>query len=429
MNILIYTPFWMKGGIEKLIVHLTEFFYNTHRDDYNISILTESVPDAKNQFAIPDNASVYFRNYSPFNKKNESALREFVCRIDPDVIIVMGSSRAMYKIPRAIVGLPFPVILSEHNSDTQIAKSFYNDFRFLNAVRNMADVNHILLDEYGTRFDNPDNIVVIHNPIPASPFHATSSIGNTNKIIHVGRYDMMQKQQDILVKSFSKIAGKYPDWEVHCYGNDWRGGKEKLQALISSLSLDKQIFLHDVVNDVYPVLASGEIFAFPSAHEGFSLALGEALSCGMPAISFSDCPGMTSMIHNNINGILVNGGVKNITGFANAMDKLMSDVDLRKKMSKEALSIASAYSLDKFCGSWKTLIDDTAKLKGKNKLLSLSEMEVNYVNLISTGYFFDELAKLKRSLSNVLFMKKILSKYKLLKPTYFLFSKVRKILR
>ena len=51
-----------------------------------------------------------------------------------------------------------------------------------------------------------------------------------------------------------------------------------------------------------------DIFAFPSYHEEFSLALTEALSCGIPAVGDKNCPAVNELIQDGLNALLEKNG-------------------------------------------------------------------------------------------------------------------------
>ena len=116
------------------------------------------------------------------------------------------------------------------------------------------------------------------------------------------------------------------------------GGEEsnayykELELLIKREGLTKQCFLKGITNNVQGVLEEGDIFAFPSAYEGFGMALAEGMSMGLPSVGFKNCPGVNELIADKQNGLLCDDGVDS---FAGALETLMCDRSLRIKMGKE----------------------------------------------------------------------------------------------
>ncbi|MEP5568784.1 MAG: glycosyltransferase [Halioglobus sp.] len=389
MKVLIYTQYWTKGGIEKLIKYLVDGL-NSSSEHFEIVILTEDVPDPAEQYVLPDSASVYFRNFTPFNEQNREVLRTLALKINPDVVVAMGSTRALYKMPRALVGLPYPIVLSEHNTNTEIVRTFGNDYRFYNAVRNLADINHVIFAEFAADFAQTTKIRAVPNPIVQRKERADVSEKSTNTIVHIGRYHLHQKQQDVLIRSFALVAEDYPTWQLSLYGGDWRNGRETLDKLITQHGLEDRIKLNDSIDNVAEVLSDSSFLAFPSSYEGFGLVVGEALSVGLPVLAFEQCDGVNQLVKDGINGVLVSGSVKDISAFAGGLRSLMGSHSARMNMAKNAPSSVSEFSLERFISGWREILKESYLLKGKNTLMDCSPMEIDYIDLVASGLLFDQ---------------------------------------
>ena len=50
------------------------------------------------------------------------------------------------------------------------------------------------------------------------------------------------------------------------------------------------------------------LLAHPAEHEGWGLAVTEAMAAGVPAVGFADCPGVNQLIRDGVNGLLVRAG-------------------------------------------------------------------------------------------------------------------------
>ena len=81
-------------------------------------------------------------------------------------------------------------------------------------------------------------------------------------------------------------------------------------------------------------MKNASIFALTSASECFPMVILEALSCGLPVISY-DCPhGPRNIISNNKDGILINRN--DIESFAEVLENVINNFELRKEMSVNA---------------------------------------------------------------------------------------------
>ncbi len=126
--------------------------------------------------------------------------------------------------------------------------------------------------------------VVIGNAIPQYDMQADVGADKERHIIlFVGRLSKNHKRPHLLIEAFAELADKFPDWDVELWGEE--DGKlylKELHMLIHKYNLDNRVFIKGSTKDVPSVLVHGDIFAFPSAYEGFGMALGEAMSMGIP---------------------------------------------------------------------------------------------------------------------------------------------------
>ena len=200
-------------------------------------------------------------------------------------------------------------------------------------------------------------VVVIPNSIPSTDDNFVCSYSNKkekNIIINVARITPI-KNQELLIKAFAKIANKYPTWEINFWGNEDKKYKEKLNLLIQELNLENKVIFKGKTTTPLNEMKNADIFAFPSHFEGFGLALGEAMSVGLPSIGLKKAPAVNDLIINNVNGFLTED---NEDDFAEKLEKLIIDTELRKNFGLSAKNIIKNYSEEKVINMWKNTIND-----------------------------------------------------------------------
>ena len=106
------------------------------------------------------------------------------------------------------------------------------------------------------------------------------------------------------------------------------------------------------------MLREADIFAFPSAYEGFGMALAEGMSVGLPAIGYKNCPAVNELIKDGKTGFLCDDGVEPL---AHALEKLMSDKELRVKMGKAAKADMAQFAPEKIWDKWEDLMKKIVK--------------------------------------------------------------------
>lgn len=94
-------------------------------------------------------------------------------------------------------------------------------------------------------------------------------------------------------------------------------------------------------DDMPSALAKADIFCLPSYREGVPNALLEATACGLPIVT-TDTPGCRDVVTDGVNGILV--PIKNAQAVADALESLIVDEELRRRMGNAGREIAVNFS-------------------------------------------------------------------------------------
>lgn len=180
-----------------------------------------------------------------------------------------------------------------------------------------------------------------------------------NKIIlSMGRL-VYPKGFQYLIKAFSILKDKYPDWKLLIYGE----GQDKVlfQNEINRLSLQNQIIIKSPEENVEKIMLNASFFVLPSLYEGFGLVLVEAMECGLPCIAF-DCEcGPAEIISNNEDGFLVE--LKNVETLADKIEFLMKNEMQRKAMGALAKKNAAKFSTEHIMKVWKEYFEQIVKAR------------------------------------------------------------------
>lgn len=170
-------------------------------------------------------------------------------------------------------------------------------------------------------------------------------------IISAGRLEK-QKNQKILIQAFSEIANDFPKYELHIYGEG--SLRNELEQQIKELGLQDRVKLPGNHMDYQNRLCEADIFVLSSDFEGLSNALLEAMVLGMPCIS-TDCAGSDEVVQSEYNGLLVPVG--DMTALAEAMGRMLSDEELKKRLGKAAKITTRSYRTENVISKWREILE------------------------------------------------------------------------
>lgn len=185
---------------------------------------------------------------------------------------------------------------------------------------------------------------------------------SAKRVIAVGRLDY-QKSFDRLILIWDKVHQQMPDWRLDIFGQgEW---KDMLQQMIDERGLGECVKLNTPTKEIGDEYVKSAIIVMTSHYEGFGMVLVEAMSCGIPAVSFDCKCGPSDIVENGESGFIVSDG--DINGLASALIKLMKNDELRKRMGENAKKVVERYSEEKVMNKWVNLYEEAIADKSGNQ--------------------------------------------------------------
>lgn len=366
MKILYLTDqIYLHGGIEKVLSQKANYLADVSGDEVYVVTYNQQnnkpVYTFSNQIKFFDlniNYEILLSYFHPKNlkkvPKHRAALQNILKKINPDVVVSCHYGPDFYFLP--FLEKQIPKIKEFHSS-----RFYYwqnsgglkdKILKKLSSKIEKKYNNLVVLNDSEIEFYANKNIAVIPNPAEITEEKANYT---SKKIIAAGRISPVKNFEE-LITVFSRLAQDFPDWELHFYGEDYLGTEEKLNTLIKKQGLDNQIKFKKSVKDLKKTMSDYSIYAMTSHTECFPMVLLEALSIGLPVISYDAPTGPRYIINNNEDSFLIPN--KNLDIFTEKLKILMQDENLRKKMGAKASGNIHRFALDSILQRWKNMFDN-----------------------------------------------------------------------
>lgn len=298
--------------------------------------------------------------YQKAKRRHKRKLKTIFREINPDVVISLGTEEKSF----------LPMIrgrwkkVREFHWTTKIrnvlSKPKSKKDRFMAKLINFVERHFVLRlydrvvllseQEKCLYWSKNKNICVIPNP-QTFKSDCISDL-KKKKLISVGRLHF-QKNYESLINMFSIVHKRFPDWELEIYGDG--SDRKKLQNQIDALGLTETCLLKGNTKHVKEALLDASCFVLSSRWEGMPLVMIEAMTCGLPIISYDCQSGPSDLIKNGENGYLIPCGDE--TAFALKIMALIENDSLRIKLGIGAKARSELYATERIMSIWQDLFE------------------------------------------------------------------------
>lgn len=188
-------------------------------------------------------------------------------------------------------------------------------------------------------------VYVIPNSFPFYP--DKPSLCENKQAIIVGRYNSA-KGYNYLIDAWKIVYQKHPDWIINIFGSGEY--EDRVRKQIQDNGLQDVVIMNNPIDHIMEEYLKSSIYVMSSVFEGFAMVLLEAMSCGLPCVSF-DCPyGPRNVITDGEDGILVE--YLNSQALADNICKLIENEELRKRMGSNGRRNVLRFSRETIMPQW-----------------------------------------------------------------------------
>lgn len=365
MKLLFFSNTLDGGGAERVLANLTNelshrghdvtIALNINKIAYDLSKEVKVIHSPQHNWY--NGRNVVKRIYRNILKEIHSYkhTKKLINEVEPDIIITFLRCNM---IPLIRLHKNIPIISSEHNAydrnigfRKKIERFCFN--RYFNKVCVLTS-----FDQGYAKAKGLTNTIIMPNP---NSFKSISindyneSFEKRRNILVCGRvFAWHIKGFDIAIKAFAKIANKIPNTDLDIVGEYDQKSKTYLENIALKYGVKERIHFLGKTNEMINVMRSHQIFVLSSRTEGFPMVITEAMTQGLPCISFERLS--SAIIIDRIDGILVDNG--NVDELSNSIYELIFDNKYRYQLGLESLKNVNRFSSDNIAKRWENLFNN-----------------------------------------------------------------------
>lgn len=354
-KIVVYVNSLAKGGAERVAVNLANYF---HESGFEAVLVTSRV--FEDEYEEPEGVRRIVSEEEHEEIKNRVAyfwnrfrgIRKVWKKERPDMIVSFIGKVNMMALMTTF-GMRIPVVVSVRSDPNKeypsklmrlLSKTLY--MKAKGVIVQTADAK-----KYFPAYMQK-KVTILPNSLNPKFMQPRFTGKRRNEIVSVGRLDP-NKNHQMLIHAFDRIAGDFPDMQLLFYGDGLPENTTRpaLEKLVCELGLQDRVQFMGRRNDVEKQICESRIFVLTSNIEGMPNALLEAMSLGLACIS-TDCPcgGPRTVIRDSENGLLIPVG--DTAALERALRLILNDPDLEERLGGNAFAIQKDLAPEKVNQMW-----------------------------------------------------------------------------
>lgn len=275
-------------------------------------------------------------NFKAFSSHIEKRLIKYLKADKSDVLI---STRASYNIIVANLDIACIKIGMEHMfyeaHNHILQKDIKNSYQNLDLITVLSVQDKLV---YKNLFPNTEVLY-----LPNILDEKRNNFNKENLILAAGRLEF-EKGFDILIQAINELQEdiRKHNYLIKLFGDG--SEKQKLLKMTENYNIRDIFEIHPSTNNLGAYLSASKITCVPSRVEGFGMVILEAMNQKSVVVSFDIGYGPSSLISNNINGLLASQG--DYIDLSNKLKLLIQNDSYINSLSNSALDSISNYSPD-----------------------------------------------------------------------------------
>lgn len=197
--------------------------------------------------------------------------------------------------------------------------------------------------------------IAIPNPLSWDKIEDQSILEHKrNEVLVVSRIYNPEKRIDLILKIWKELQKRnvINDWTLRIVGD----GIHKDFLMQMAIKMNLKNIVWEGWSDPIPFYRTASIFMMTSACEGWGLTLTESMQTGVVPLAFDTYPALKDIITDGYDGYVVKPN--NIKKYADKMQALITDKQLRENLAKNALVSCHRFSTEKIMNKWAEMLNN-----------------------------------------------------------------------
>ncbi|MGX7245838.1 glycosyltransferase [Enterococcus quebecensis] len=292
-----------------------------------------------------------------FSKRHQRML-EYLKERKIDLVILNGGFLTAFSKSIKEYLPSIKVISWQHNMAEIYLENYYSEIKdkYLEGLKYSDSVVCLTKSDKEVFAKYNDYTINIPNSVTVSKKKQCEDC-TSNDIIFVSRYNVESKGIDYLIELVKLLPS---DVRVKFAGSGTKKQERLVKKMISKSGLSNRIILLGALNDeeLSELYQQGRVFLSTSRWEGFGLSIVEAMTFGLPVVSF-DTTGPREIIGNNEYGIVIKSF--DIFNMAKEVERLLKDDAHYEELSRLAKKRSKDFIPKKIAKQWEIHIQEVFK--------------------------------------------------------------------
>lgn len=354
---ILVIDFTLRGGIERFVANLSQALLERGKV---VEIYSFHKTYDEPLYTVSDEVKVTYITSLKFREKFYKASTFYAC-LKYCFFIHKNSSTVVSTHPITSI---FCALLSSKIASKLIASEHSTYSAHGKFVRNLRKYAYAKLKSITTQTHdgchsfNLDNLIAKRIPNPVCNFSdplqwQPKSLANDSlRCLVLARLEKI-KQLDHIVEVASYCSQEKLNVVIDIVGSGPQ--YSYLQELIANKNIGHIIKLTDAVRDVRPFYRDAALYLITSKSEAFPMSMIEAMSYGMPVLSYDELIGPREVIVNGTNGYLCQQN--NPKEVFKKLNKIIQNPSLYRTLSLGAIESSKKFDLNIVGDSWIELIE------------------------------------------------------------------------